>query len=64
MSDQPFDPAVNEAAMREDGARRCCVCRCRYPFFGFGPPLARGKTLWACAAHVVEVDALIQRGQV
>jgi hypothetical protein len=63
MSDQPFNPATDEGAMRENEAPCCCVCRCRHPFFRFGPPLTRGNTLWACTAHIVEVDALIQRGR-
>lgn len=63
MSDQPFNPAANEAVMREYEARCCYVCQRRHPAFGFGPPLTRGTTLWACAAHVADVEALIQRGQ-
>jgi hypothetical protein len=37
-------------------ARRCAVCGCRYPPFGFGPLASKGTTLWACAAHQQEVD--------
>ena len=43
--------------MREHEARRCHVCRCTYPSFGFGPPLTpRGVVLWACGTHRAEVD--------
>ncbi len=60
MSDQPItDPTAKETAMREYEARCCHVCQCRHPPFGFGPPLTRGETLWACVAHRAEVEALI-----
>jgi len=33
-------------------ARRCLVCGCRYPPFGFAPPMTRpGTELWACKDH-------------
>jgi hypothetical protein len=60
---QSFIPATNEAAMREYEARCCCVCQHRHPSFGFGPPLTRGGTVWACTAHRAAAEALIQRGQ-
>ena len=38
-------------------ARRCHVCGCRFPAFGFGPPLTRkDQTVWACLAHRTEVQ--------
>ena len=44
-------------------ARRCHVCGCRFPAFGFGPPLTRkDQTVWACLAHRTEVErALTQK---
>jgi hypothetical protein len=48
---------VNEA-MREYEARRCHICQCRFPPFGFGLPLT-GRTLWACMPHRDEVDRLV-----
>lgn len=45
--------------MREYDSRRCHICRCRHPSFGFGPPLTKpGHTLWACLAHRAEVNLL------
>ena len=33
-------------------ARRCHICGCRFPAFGFGPSLTRkDQTVWACFAH-------------
>ena len=38
-------------------ARRCHVCGCRFPAFGFGPPLTRkDQAVWACFAHRAEVQ--------
>ena len=62
------EPAAEPAAapasevIREYEARRCHVCQCRYPPFGFGPPLiARSEeTVWACAAHRAEVDRMLR----
>lgn len=46
--------------MREYGSRRCHICQCRHPPFGFGPPLTKpGQTLWACVAHRDEVNRLL-----
>ncbi len=45
-------------AMREYAARRCHICQCRFPPFGFGLPLT-GRTLWACMPHRHEVDRLV-----
>jgi hypothetical protein len=59
------DPAATERVMvseatREYEARRCHVCQCRYPPFGFGPPLIQtGHTLWACMTHRDEMDRLL-----
>jgi hypothetical protein len=48
--------------MAECGSRRCHVCRCKYPPFGFGFPLAKkGQTLWACCTHRVDVDRMLTR---
>ncbi len=49
--------SVSEA-MREYDARRCHICQCRFPPFGFGLPLT-GRTLWACMPHRDEVDRLV-----
>jgi hypothetical protein len=45
-------------AMREYAARRCHICQCRFPTFGFGLPLT-GRTLWSCMPHRDEVDRLV-----
>ena len=54
------DPPAAEvtAAMAEYEARRCIVCDCRHPSFGFGPPLHSNSkgTIWACGTHRAEVD--------
>jgi hypothetical protein len=42
--------------MAEYEARRCVVCNCRHPSFGFGPPLHGKGTIWACGQHRAEVD--------
>ena len=44
-------------------ARRCHVCDCRFPAFGFGPPMTRkDQIVWACLAHRTEVErTLTQR---
>ena len=49
------------AVMRDYEARRCCVCNCRHPSFGFGPPMTR-KPVWACGAHQSEVEARLLAG--
>ena len=47
--------------IREYEARRCHVCRCKYPPFGFGPPLTPlGARLWACSAHYQDVRQLLR----
>ena len=56
-SEPPAPPAVEmTAGMMEYEARRCFVCGCRYPCFGFGPPLRSKGTIWACGTHRAEVD--------
>jgi hypothetical protein len=45
--------------MRDYNARRCCICQCQHPRFGFGPPLTR-ETLWACGKHQAEVEARLR----
>ena len=52
------DPAAVRmtAAMADYEARRCIVCNCRHPSFGFGPPLHGKGTIWACGTHRAEVD--------
>jgi len=44
-------------------ARRCHVCGCRFPSFGFGPPMTRkDQAVWACLAHRAELErALTQK---
>jgi len=52
------DPPAAEmtASMAEYDRRRCVVCGCRHPSFGFGPPLHSKGTIWACGAHRTEVE--------
>jgi hypothetical protein len=46
----------HQAMMREYEARRCHICQCKYPSFGFGSPLkADGPTIWSCLVHRDEV---------
>jgi hypothetical protein len=59
MSDS--DPA-KEALLRDYEARRCCVCDCQHPSFGFGPPMTR-EIVWACGAHRGEVEAKLRRSE-
>lgn len=47
--------AAAEASLAEINARRCAVCGCQGPAFGFGPPLVPTQ-IWACRAHRMEVD--------
>jgi hypothetical protein len=64
MTDLPIAiPKVKETLMREYEARRCHICDCRYPSFGFGPPLTRGTVLWACRIHRAEVEAVLRSGE-
>lgn len=44
------------AGLAEHEARRCAVCGCRHPSFGFGPPLYSTGTIWACGTHRTEVE--------
>ena len=57
-ADNEFQARESQSAtMREYEARRCHICQCKYPSFGFGPPLTRpGLVLWACGAHREQVD--------
>ncbi len=49
----------SQAMMREYESRRCHICQCKYPSFGFGSPLkAGGPTIWSCLAHRDEVDRI------
>ena len=48
MSDDPFPPQL------------CEVCGSDLAFFGYGPPLVRGRTIWACQAHRGDVERLIK----
>ena len=74
-----MEPARNPDSERDDAAspgsvsdnpvildyeaRRCHVCQCKYPSFGFGPPLTtKGQTLWACFEHRGVVDRLLTGG--
>ena len=52
-------PAPPSPAMVEYEARRCITCGCRYPSFGFGPPLSHGTTVWACLTNKNEVNRQI-----
>ena len=43
--------------MRKYEARRCHICQCNYPSFGFGSALTKApQTIWACMSHRAEVD--------
>ena len=60
--DEPAAPAAAPLSpwLRECEARRCHMCGCKHPCFGFGTPgSTNGKTLWACMAHRHEVDCLV-----
>ena len=51
------DDSPPGAMTQEYEARRCHVCQCKFPSFGFGPPLrVDGSTIWSCLAHRDEVD--------
>jgi hypothetical protein len=68
LEDRWSEPEGSQAppenpVMREYEARRCHVCQCKYPSFGFGFPLARkGQTIWACGTHRMEVDRMLTGG--
>ena len=59
--DQEQDPGAPQTdAMGEYEARRCHICRGKYPPFGFGPPLqTAGRVIWSCAGHRAEVDRMV-----
>jgi len=61
MSDPTLRRSTKEALLHDYGARRCCICQCPHPSFGFGPPMTR-ETLWACGAHQSEVEARLRAG--
>ncbi len=55
--------ASDNLVILEYEARRCHVCQCKYPSFGFGPPLTtKGQPLWACFEHRGFVDRLLTGG--
>ena len=59
IEDAPTTETPHQAMMREYEARRCHICQCKYPSFGFGPPLkASGPTIWSCLTHRDEVDRI------
>jgi len=47
--------AAAEAALAEVNARRCVVCGCEGPAWGYGPPLVKVQ-VWSCFAHRNQVD--------
>ena len=52
---QPLNPALLAYE-----ARRCHLCKCRHPPFGFMTPLTRpGQEVWACHSHHFEVEQLL-----
>jgi hypothetical protein len=58
-TDDPQEVPENPA-MAEYAARRCHICQCRFPPFGFGPLTSKnGASIWACQAHRVEVGRLL-----
>ncbi len=51
----------HQTMIREYEARRCHICQCKYPSFGFGPPLkAGGPAIWSCLAHRNQTDRIAQ----
>ena len=64
-ADLTCEPETDGAApqnetLREYEARRCHVCQCKYPSFGFGPPLqTSGRVIWSCGAHRADVDRMV-----
>jgi hypothetical protein len=51
------DESSHATTMREYEARRCHICQCKFPSFGFGPPLrVGGAHIWSCRAHRDQVD--------
>ena len=62
VNEPPDDPwaetnkTPQNETVRAYEARRCHVCGCQYPPFGFAPPMTRpGTELWACQDHKDEV---------
>ncbi len=53
--------AAQQAYFAEIEARRCHICACRHPSFGFGPPLNPKGTIWSCGSHRKEVESLLKR---
>lgn len=59
QADDPYGSDVTPVpslVVADYETRRCAVCGCRNPPFGFGPPLSRQGTIWACGAHRDEVN--------
>jgi hypothetical protein len=70
ISGQIWDESASEPAtpkspaLRAYEARRCHICRCQHPSFGFGPPLTRpGGEIWACAKHHETVGQMLTEGR-
>ncbi len=47
--------AAAEASLAEVDARRCVICGCEGPAWGYGPPLVE-QQVWSCFAHRNQVD--------
>jgi hypothetical protein len=59
IEEAPTTETPHQVMMREYEARRCHICQCKYPSFGFGSPLKDGgPTIWSCLAHRDEVDRI------
>ncbi len=49
--------------MSDIDRRRCQICSCKNPHFGFGPPLTRkGRPIWACFQHYRQVEDMLCSG--
>ncbi len=52
---------AENATVQEIEARRCHICGCKNPNFGFGPPLRRPEQgLWACGRHRLDVERSVR----
>ena len=65
-TDRPWEDAADSSVapvnpvLAEYEARRCHVCRRKYPAFGIGyPATKKGETIWACGTHRHEVERML-----
>ena len=60
----PSAEAPQSELIREYELRRCNICQCRYPSFGFVPPMTNlGRAIWACLTHRGEVERRLSLSQ-